>query len=363
MAIKEHVIIAGGGLFGLTSAIVLAENGYKVTVIEKNNDILKEASLVNQNRIHYGYHYPRSIATGKEALEGLPSFKEYYGNCINDSFTKYYAVAKKGSLLTAEEYVAFCDELDIQLNEEWPTEAILNRDLLEMCWKVYEPVFDYHTLRIDILKRLNVNKSIRILRNAQIENIERFPNNRIKVMLNNGYNLDGNFLVNATYSGLTDVLKLFNEQILKANYELLVLPILKIKESIAPFGITIMDGPFCSLVPRGFVKDEYILSHVKLSVIQSHLGYSKPEWNIFDGIVEKEIIENCKQYFPILDEMEYQESWITTKIVLPQQDIDDARPTLLLEHGENICSVFSGKVTTCVLAANKILAKVNKLFK
>ena len=64
----NNTIIVGGGLFGLTTAIVLAEKGINVTVLEKNYDVLKEASLVNQNRIHYGYHYPRSIETGRESI-------------------------------------------------------------------------------------------------------------------------------------------------------------------------------------------------------------------------------------------------------------------------------------------------------
>ena len=72
----NNTIIVGGGLFGLTIAIILAENGINVTVLEKNLDVLKEASLVNQNRIHYGYHYPRSTETGRESIE-LPTSWQY----------------------------------------------------------------------------------------------------------------------------------------------------------------------------------------------------------------------------------------------------------------------------------------------
>ena len=150
----NNTIIVGGGLFGLTAAIILGENGLNVTVLEKNLDVLKEASLVNQNRIHYGYHYPRSFDTGKESIDGMNSFKSYYNDCIFDSFPKYYAISKFNSHTNASEFEKFCGELNIPLQEAWPEEDKLNRSNIEQCWKVYEPAFDYQTLRVNILTRI-----------------------------------------------------------------------------------------------------------------------------------------------------------------------------------------------------------------
>lgn len=350
---KDKIIIIGAGIFGLSAAIVLAENGYEVVVIEKNYDIMQEASLVNQNRIHYGYHYPRSLSTGKEALDGLPSFKAYYGKCINTNFKKYYGVAKNGSYLTSNEFESFCNELGIPLEEKWPEENILNNSLIEKCWRVYEPAFDYHVLRAEVMHRINHHKNIRILRNSHITSAQ-YQNGVHQLQLNNGYKISGSIVVNASYSGLSDVLKTLNLEPIKAHYELLVLPIIKLPIDIEPFGITIMDGPFCSIVPKGFNKGEYILSHVSHSVAQSHLGYEKPEWNTLDGNIEKDIIDFCKAYYPVLEKAEIKESWITTKMVLPNQDIDDARPTLVIPHENNVYSLFSGKVTTCITAAENL---------
>ena len=50
----NNTVIVGGGIFGVTTAIILAENGIKVTLLERNYDLLKQASLVNQTRIHSG---------------------------------------------------------------------------------------------------------------------------------------------------------------------------------------------------------------------------------------------------------------------------------------------------------------------
>lgn len=354
----NNTIIVGGGLFGLTTAIILAENGINVTVLEKNLDVLKEASLVNQNRIHYGYHYPRSSETGRESIQGMDAFLKYYGDCINDSFTKYYAISKNNSHVNANEFVKFATDLDISLEEAWPDKELLNRNTIEQCWKVYEPAFDYQTLRVNILNRIIKLRNIRILRNANIVKIDNLSDDQIEVTLHNDYVVKGKNLINAAYSGLGDVLKLAFKQDLEAKFQLLVLPILKVNKKIPMYGVTIMDGPFCSILPRGFVEGEYILSHVKESVLESDKGTKRPRWNVFDGRVEHDIIEACKNHFPILSDMTCIDSWITTKMILPNQEIDDARPTLVLTHQKNIHSVFSGKVTTCVSVANEILSKI-----
>jgi hypothetical protein len=354
----NNTIIVGGGLFGLTTAIVLAEKGINVTVLEKNYDVLKEASLVNQNRIHYGYHYPRSIETGRESIKGMDAFKEYYSDCINDTFIKYYAIAKHNTHVNAKEFAEFARELNIPLEKAWPGEEILNRAFIEECWKAYEPAFDYNVLRENILSRIKKLRNIRILRNAQITNIETKSDQSIIVTLHNDYKVFGKNLINAAYSGLGDVLKMVYKENLNAKFQLIVMPILKSKQPLDAVGVTIMDGPFCSILPRGFVKDEFILYHVKESVIEESIGHQKPTWNVIDGNVENNIIEASMNYFPILNEMKWVDSWITTRMILPNQEIDDARPTLVISHQENIHSVFSGKVTTCVSAAREILAKI-----
>ena len=49
------------------------------------------------------------------------------------------------------------------------------------------------------------------------------------------------------------------------------------------------------------------------------------------------------------------DSWITTKMILPNKEKNDARPTLVIKNHANIFSLFSGKITTCVSAAKQIL--------
>ena len=57
--------IIGCGIFGALSAIEIAKKGNEVTIFESLDKILFGASLNNQNRLHRGFHYPRSEKTIK----------------------------------------------------------------------------------------------------------------------------------------------------------------------------------------------------------------------------------------------------------------------------------------------------------
>lgn len=360
METKQEVLIIGAGVFGLTAAIVLGEAGFKVTVIEKEQDIMLGASLVNQNRIHFGYHYPRSKATCLESLAGLQTFKEFYGGAIHSGFQKYYAIAKQDSHLDASQFHAFCTDLGLSLKEAWPGKDVLDHDRVEACWLTDEPVFDYNLLKQQVTYRIAKNRNITILRNVQPLGIIENAAGQKQVQLSDKSIITCDTIVNATYAGISETAQLLGKAPIAAKYQLCLMPILAAAQPPATsFGVTIMDGPFCSLMPRGTSKEQFILYHVRHSVIETHVGNRNIDWSSIIGFPELDIIEQSKLFFPILDSMKICDSWITTRIVLPQQEVDDARPTFAIDHGDRIYSLFSGKLTTCVSAAKDLLSKIS----
>lgn len=352
----DEIFIIGGGIFGLTASIVLGEAGFKVTVIEKEFDLMKGASLVNQNRIHYGFHYPRSITTCQEALKGLNSFSQYFGKSINGNFEKYYAISKENSKVTSDEFYKFSKSLDLHIEEKWPDQGILNWKKIDSCWITKEPIFDYHVLKSLAIERIVKCKNIQIFRNCKVTGLDGD-----KIILSNGYKKKYGVLVNATYSDISEILNVVGINPMSGKFQLCVLPILKSKSSLANFGVTVMDGPFCSLMPKGFEKDFFILYHVIHSVNQENIGFTKGDWLPIIGSPEHDIINRSVEYFPILKKMSLYDSWITTRIVLPNQEIEDSRPTMVIENSEKIYTVFSGKLTTCVDSAKYLLEKIKKI--
>lgn len=59
---KQQVIIIGGGVVGLTSAWWLAEAGYKVTLLERNDQVATAASFRNGGQLSYRYVAPLADA-------------------------------------------------------------------------------------------------------------------------------------------------------------------------------------------------------------------------------------------------------------------------------------------------------------
>jgi len=356
---ETQVLIIGGGLFGMTAAIVLGEAGYDVVIVERRDDVLLESSLVNQNRVHRGYHYPRSLNTGRDSMRGLVAFEDYYGEAIVSSFDKYYAIARENSKTDVPGFIKFCQDLGLELEEKWPDAHLLNRAEVDACWLTRESVFDYHTLRHTAVQRLYALRNrVRLYRNVHPTQIE--PGQPARVTLSSGHTLKAQYVLNATYAGLPDVVRLMGGDAHSVKYQYCLMPILRSPTPLEHVGITVMDGPFCSLMPKGLNTNEFILYHVTYSVLESVVAESQPRWQPIEGFIEYEIMDYSLKFFPVLKDLKWKESWITTRVVLPEQEQDDARPTLLLKHGDNLASVFSGKITTCVDAATDVLADVRR---
>ena len=63
-----------------------------------------------------------------------------------------------------------------------------------------------------------------------------------------------------------------------------------------------------------------------------------------------------KEYFGNdFEKLEHIGSMYTVRTVLKNREHDDARPTLVNYEGNNIYSLFSGKIDTCVDASNQLI--------
>jgi heterodisulfide reductase subunit A-like polyferredoxin len=54
---SKEVLVIGGGICGTTTAIKLADAGYKVTIIERQKELLEGTSDKSVHRISPGFHY------------------------------------------------------------------------------------------------------------------------------------------------------------------------------------------------------------------------------------------------------------------------------------------------------------------
>src|SRR4029077_1880496 len=71
--------VLGGGLQGCCTALALADRGIRVTVLDKNNALLRRAAIANEGKIHLGYMYAGdpTLSTAKTMMNGALSFAPF----------------------------------------------------------------------------------------------------------------------------------------------------------------------------------------------------------------------------------------------------------------------------------------------
>jgi len=348
-----RVAVVGAGIFGITIALQFSKKGHDVILFEKEKDIMTKVSVKNHFRHHYGYHYPRSKTTALESIHGRKSFEKEYSDCILPYFPTYYSIVKKeeGTLTTPEEYLKFCDDIGLTY-KVIETPELINKDRMAMTIEVPERAFDPIKLK-DICRDKLINSKVILRTGSEIVG----GNIRELTISEEGkeYTDDFDCIVNATYANMNKVKKILNIPRDVRQYELLEL--IKVKIPGELFGAMNMDGEFTSVIPMGSEGD-YTIAHAKGSVLKTVVT------DDFDDSIEsfgkfesnrENIMEVAIKDFPILKDSEFIESVFVTKVVKANVDETDERPSEIFNHGNNVYSVFAGKIVTVVDIANKLL--------
>ena len=71
-------------------------------------------------------------------------------------------------------------------------------------------------------------------------------------------------------------------------------------------------------------------------------------------------IQSSIPFFPEIESAEHIGSLFTVRAVPPRVEDTDARPTQVTQIDENTITIFSGKITTCVEAANEVKKIIDK---
>lgn len=358
----EKIGIIGGGVFGLSCALELAKSGFKVTVFEKGNKILPEASSINHLRHHLGYHYPRSPETVEEIHRGLKSFEAEFKDCVDEDVISYYAVCKEGSKTTPEDFIKFCKKFSLPYDYEYPAEDIINRSKVDLCIKAKEPVYSPIKLRELMIQKLN-EQDIKLNLNTEI--VKGDCNLPKKLLITNKNNIVENnefdSIVNATYSNINDVNKLIGLPTRVIQYELMEMVELKlpIPDRLA---LTLVDGEFSSIMPRD--TGTHALAQVNSSVLDRIISdRSHPDILPSAGISKSNLratMQDAISVYPFLKKAKIIRPLYVTKVVEAFVEKSDARLCKLTDYKNNCYSVFGGKVLGCIEMAKKLTEAIKK---
>merc|ERR1712227_956368 len=94
---KLRIAVIGGGIYGCHNALMLAKNGFQVTLYEKEDHLFAGASGHCAFRIHKGYHYPRSQKTRALCTSDHEKFMDSYGHLTQDkNIEKTFLISQDG---------------------------------------------------------------------------------------------------------------------------------------------------------------------------------------------------------------------------------------------------------------------------
>ncbi|WP_058301442.1 FAD-dependent oxidoreductase [Gorillibacterium timonense] len=356
-------VIFGAGIYGLYAAHLLGKKGQKVAVIEYDDKPLQRASYINQARVHNGYHYPRSVSTAAKSASYYERFSKDFAFSINNRFKKIYAISANDSLTNAEQFLNFCDYVNIPAYEV-SSKPYFNSGLVEATFETVEYSYDANIIRDWYVEELRKYKNVTIY-------YQKYLERSIKEELFTLYFKDGDIIstpniLNATYASVNQVLKKFEYDLFTTKYEICEVIMTKVSSNIKDVGITVMDGPFFSLMPFGLGGYHSLTSVGHTPHESSFNSLPQFECQSYQENCSKDQLQNCnhcpvkpetawyrmhqlaKKYLTPEISISYEGSLFAVKALISSSELDDSRPTVIKQfsNSPSFISVFSGKFNT-----------------
>ena len=229
-----------------------------------------------------------------------------------------------------------------------------------------EYAYDAKILRDYFLAEIAKLSNVRILYDTRISSIDNNGKHYV-FKLADGEVHKSDFVVNATYASVNQIHEMLGFSALNIKYELCELILVKPVEKLKNVGITVMDGPFFSIMPFGKT-DLHSLTSVTftphIASYESVPTFSCQEES--NGFCTTDRLGNCnfcpvkpKSARPYMESMarkylrdeygfEYMNSLYSMKPILKASEIDDSRPTAIRKYTDHprFISVLSGKINT-----------------
>nr|WP_314463400.1 FAD-dependent oxidoreductase [uncultured Clostridium sp.] len=358
-------IIIGGGLYGLYSALFCGKMGKRVLVLEHDAAPFMRATYINQARVHMGYHYPRSYSTAIKSANYFSRFNEEYDFCIHSEFDQVYATSSTFSWTDANQFKKFCQNADIKC-EELSASKYFKSGMCDGAFLTKEYTYDAQILKEWLMTEISKYPNIEFRYNIRISKIEK-TESQYEIYLKSGEVVCSDFILNATYASVNQILKQLSFEPFKIKYELCEIILCEVNDKLKDVGLTVMDGPFFSIMPFGktglhsltsvtFTPHMTSYDEVPMFECQKRCnGHCSPgqlgncndctakpvsAWNYMSSLARKYMRDEYG--------FKYHSSLFSMKPILKASEIDDSRPTVIkyFSKGPTFVSVLSGKINT-----------------
>lgn len=347
-------IVIGGGFYGARLGLTLREAGDSVLLLERETTLLTRASLANQARVHNGYHYPRSVLTSIRSRLNYDRFRADYGAAVYESFDHYYAIARDASKTTAAQFALFCRRVGAPTAPApGRVRKLFDESRIEDVVLVTECAFDATALRTILeadLASTGVEVRLgatarRVIPDGQVNSVEWGTAEGSQVAT-------AKRVFNCTYSSLNTLIFNSNATLIPLKRELTELALVESPRELEGIGLTVMDGPFFSLMPYPARPGLSTLSHVRYT--PHHAWYDAAGTppldgtDLLDGYETRfpHMVRDAARFLPSIAGATYVDSLWEIKAIMPRSEQDDSRPILFRESAEipGLFSVLGAKI-------------------
>lgn len=371
MSKQYDKIIIGAGLYGLYAAAFCADRGQHVLVLEYDSAPFMRATYINQARVHMGYHYPRSLTTAVKSAGYFRRFVEDFGFCIHDKFDQIYATSDQFSWTNASQFQEFCKAAGIKC-EEVAASKYFKPGMCDGAFLTEEYTYDAKILQKYYEDKLKENDNVDMVFEARIDKIIK-QGQSLQVLLADGRSYETPYVLNATYASVNQIIDKvegIKKELFGIKYELCEIILCNPTDVLKNTGITVMDGPFFSIMPFGKTGLHSLTAVTFTPHVTSY--DAKPAFSCQNGAQQLDIfctsddLGNCnecphkpKSAWPYMSHLadkylkpeyaySYVQSLFSMKPILKSSEVDDSRPTAIkvLSREPVFVSVLSGKINT-----------------
>jgi len=330
---RYDAVVLGAGLYGCKVALELRALGVNVVIIDPN-PIMSQATTVNQNRIHQGYHYPRSAETARTASKNYMRFLIDHAQAVTGNARHLYCLAV-GSKVGPEKYEQVLTEVDAPFKRV-ETPAYFTPGMIEQAYETHEKSFHIGRLRGLLNYQLKMARIDVVRATGSIYGV---TSSHVLVAIPNAL-IAANYVFNCTYAALDTIVPI-RTKLVKEHVEV---PLFRIPSELGAEDLTIMDGPYFSIMDYPSEPGVSAVTHVHLGRHQIwNPPDPEPEWDRKSRY--EDILEDIAQYIPKMKDARYLSSMLTTRVLLAETADDDGRPVLVeyAEASPRIISILGSK--------------------
>jgi hypothetical protein len=345
--LKKKIAIIGAGWFGCHIANeIIKFGGFDLKIFERQKEIFLGASSNNQNRLHLGFHYPRSKITRVQSKIGFKKFLKIYPFLCEKINPNIYSVANN-----SETQIDFGTFIQVMKSEGLSFKKIdieKKYKILGMSGSILTDEMLINPFKSKKFFEKKLSKFLYL--NQNISKIKKIDN---KYKINNEL---FDYVINSTYY------QSFIEVGKKIFYEVTASIIYK---NIKKFpALTVMDGPFFTIYPyKKNYYNVYSVTHSRFSLSKNinkcEVALSKVRKNkkILESkrnLIEKKILN----YYPnFKKEFKFQKYLTCIRTINNSKYADRS---FKIYFNEGLINIYSGKIDHITSASEEIIKYLKK---